>query len=185
MDADPLELFARPLEALGVEYMVTGGWAVAFWGRPRATLDLDLVLRLRGDEVTALASRLPAPEYYVPPLETLAVEANRPEGGHANLLHVASLARADLYFAGEDPLHAWALPRRVALEHRGAIVHVAPAEYVVLRKLQSLSAGGSARHAEDIGEILRHSPRPLDRDFIGHWANRLGVAERWDALCGG
>jgi len=34
------------LENLKIDYFVTGGLAVSVWGRPRATFDIDIVIKL-------------------------------------------------------------------------------------------------------------------------------------------
>lgn len=46
-DPDLVGLFVTPLEALGLQYMVTGGVASVIYGDPRFTRDIDLVLDLR------------------------------------------------------------------------------------------------------------------------------------------
>ena len=39
------DLLVRALEAAPVDYAVVGGFAVAVWGAPRATTDIDLLVR--------------------------------------------------------------------------------------------------------------------------------------------
>jgi len=39
-----LTKIAKELENLKIPYLVTGGIAVAVWGRVRATLDIDIVI---------------------------------------------------------------------------------------------------------------------------------------------
>lgn len=51
---DLLEEFGRA----GVEFVVVGGWAVAFHGRPRATKDIDIVLRGTPDNLARAAEAL-------------------------------------------------------------------------------------------------------------------------------
>jgi hypothetical protein len=51
-----LEAFA----ASGVEYVLVGGYAVIFHGRPRATKDIDLLVSLDGDNREKLARALRA-----------------------------------------------------------------------------------------------------------------------------
>jgi len=55
------EEFARVVDALdssGVEYALVGGLAVAVWGAPRATKDIDLLIR-RDDLAMAMAAVRP------------------------------------------------------------------------------------------------------------------------------
>lgn len=46
------------LEAAGLDYAVVGGFAVAIWGAPRATVDIDLLVR-PGDVDAILAAVRP------------------------------------------------------------------------------------------------------------------------------
>ncbi|MGH8699097.1 MAG: hypothetical protein ACREVS_21595, partial [Burkholderiales bacterium] len=119
---DPLAPFLEPLERLGLPYCVTGSVAASVYGEPRLTADIDVVLLLRVGDIAALRVAFPDASYYVPPDETLQLELSRGIRGMFNLIHHASQFKADVYLAGRDPLHAWALAhrRRIGLEGGGA-----------------------------------------------------------------
>ncbi|MDZ4762310.1 MAG: hypothetical protein SGJ21_14700 [Alphaproteobacteria bacterium] len=106
------------------------------------TADIDIVLVLGMRDIAALRSAFPDADYYVPPDETLLLELARGTRGMFNLIHNASQFKADIYLAARDPLHAWALQnrRRISLGDGGA--WVAPPDYVILRKLETLREGG-------------------------------------------
>lgn len=53
-DPDLLTLFVRPLEELGIRYMVSGSVASTLFGEPRMTHDVDLVAFLDEDAIAAL-----------------------------------------------------------------------------------------------------------------------------------
>lgn len=44
---EPFRIFARHLEKLRVTYMVTGSVAAIYYGEPRLTNDVDIVVSLR------------------------------------------------------------------------------------------------------------------------------------------
>lgn len=135
----PLAPFLEPLERLGLPYCVTGSVAASVYGEPRLTADIDIVLLLKIGDIAALRSAFPDAGYYVPPDETLRLELARDSRGMFNLIHHSSQFKADIYLAGHDPLHAWALEhrRRISLGEGGA--WIAPPEYVILRKLDDLN----------------------------------------------
>jgi hypothetical protein len=161
--------------------MVTGGLAAVIYGHPRLTLDVDLVLRLRQDEVARFTSLWPASEFYVPPLEVVQEERDRPAHGHFNVIHHDSAMRADCYLAGEDEVNGWALARRVLRRIEGEDVSVAPIEAVVLGKLRYYHIGGSDRHLRDVARMLEVSGDAVDRPALESWIDRLGLQEAWDA----
>jgi len=49
---------ASILERFDIEYLVTGGFAVSVWGRPRATFDIDIVIKLGEPKVALLAKHI-------------------------------------------------------------------------------------------------------------------------------
>lgn len=46
------------LDELQIDYYITGGFAVSVWGRPRATFDIDIVVKLVEPKVRPLAEAL-------------------------------------------------------------------------------------------------------------------------------
>ncbi len=175
---DELALFVARLEASGVTYMVTGATAAILYGQPRVTNDLDVVLALDDAGRGALLAAFPETDFYVPPEIVIRAEQARTQRGHFNLIHHESGYKADIYLAGSDPLHAWALPlRRRILWSADLSLWVAPPEYVVLRKLEFFREGGSAKHPADIATI--RSVTGLDHALLDPWLDRLGLREVW------
>jgi hypothetical protein len=176
---EPILLFTRRLNALGLTYMVTGGVAAVVYGEPRLTLDVDVVLVLPHEGIRPLAAASPTGEFYCPPPEVLATEAARPHRGHFNLIHQTTGARAVVYLAGDDPLHAWGLARRRRIEVEGDALLVAPPEYVIVRKLEFHREGGSEKHLRDIAGIVRLSADALDTEAIERLCEARGLREAW------
>lgn len=178
---DELGLFVDRLEAIGAPYMVTGATAAILYGQPRVTNDLDVVLSLSDAARAALLRAFPETEFYVPPESVIQAEQARPQRGHFNLIHLESGYKADIYLAGSDPLHAWALPKRRRLRWTGnKELPVAPPEYVVLRKLEFYREGRSTKHAADIRAIREITG--VDETVLGPWLERLGLASLWREL---
>jgi hypothetical protein len=175
---DEIALFAARLEALGMEYMITGATAAILYGQPRLTNDIDVVLALRDGQVLSLIAAFPENEFYVPPESVIRVEQSRSHRGHFNILHYASGYKADVYLAGSDPLHAWALPLRRRIPWaEGLSLQVASPEYVIIRKLEYFREGGSSKHPADIQAILATSH--VELPAIEHWVARLNLGEQW------
>jgi hypothetical protein len=172
-------VFLRPLNKLGLSYVVSGGVASILYGEPRFTNDVDLVLFLRHDDIRRLAEAFPSPEFYVPPEEVIAVELARPAKGQFNVLHVDTGFKADIYTTGRDDFNAWAFRNSRMLEFKGEMVRVAPPEYVIVRKLEFLREGGSDKHVRDIRSMLKVSGEQIDRAALDEWIQRRGVEAEW------
>ncbi|MDZ7630277.1 MAG: hypothetical protein U5K74_02670 [Gemmatimonadaceae bacterium] len=181
---DLLSRFAAPLTRLGLPYMITGGAAAIVYGEPRLTNDLDVVLAMKPVDADRVAAAFQAADTYVPPVEVLQVEAARRTHGHFNVIHALTSLRADVYIAGDDPLHAWGLERRRTLVVGELEVSIAPAEYVIIRKLEYAAQGGGDRHLRDIRRILERAVVPIDRGVIQQFAADRGLTSIWAALQG-
>ncbi len=178
-DPSLISLFVRPLNQLGVPYLVTGGVATVIYGEPRLTRDIDLVIDLRAQDAPRFAAAWPAAEFYVPPVEVIAEESGRPAHGHFNVIHHDTAMRADVYLAGTDALNAWSFSHRVTRRIDEDEVSLAPIEAVILSKLRYYQMGRSERHLRDIRQMLVISGYLMDRPELERWAARLGVESEW------
>ena len=122
MESNLFLLFLRPLERAGLRYAVTGSVAGMIYGEPRLTHDIDVVIDLPLDRIDALAEQFSEDEFYVPPPEVIAIEVQRAQRGHFNLIHQATGFKADFYPKGRDPLHAWALGSARTIDLEGVAV---------------------------------------------------------------
>lgn len=179
-EPDLIQLFAEPLERIGLRYMITGGVASVVYGEPRFTRDIDVVLELSRADIPRLAQAFGAADFYVPPLETMEEEASRARFGHFNVIHHETALRADVYLQGDDPLHAWAFPRRARVRIGDLDVWMAPLEYVILRKLLYFRDSGSDRHLRDVAAMLRLNESVIDRASLDTWIDRLALGATLD-----
>ena len=112
-------LFIRPLNQIGVRYLVSGSVAAILYGEPRLTHDVDFVVFLRPEDVSRLREVFPANEFYVPPPEVIHAEIARERRGHFNVIHMDTGFKADFYPAGHDEFHAWAISHTRRMDFRG------------------------------------------------------------------
>ncbi|MGB5810413.1 MAG: hypothetical protein WBG86_07785 [Polyangiales bacterium] len=181
-ETDLVLLFTRRLERAGLTYMITGSVAGVFYGEPRVTHDVDLVLALKPDDTARISDSFPLDQFYCPPKEILLREALRAQRGHFNLLHHESGFKADIYLANRDPLHQWALSERRSVEVDGEVLHVAPLEYVIVRKLEFYREGSSEKHVRDIESMCRISGDLIREDILQRWIRNKGLEATWESL---
>ena len=172
-------LFVRPLNQIGVRYIISGSVASILYGEPRLTNDVDFVIFLRADDIVRLREVFPSPEFYTPPPETIAAEIARPAKGHFNVIHADTGFKADFYPAGRDELSAWAFRCSRKMEYRGEPIIVAPPEYVIVRKLEYFREGRSEKHLRDIRAMLAVSGEHLESSELNQWIQRFGLEPEW------
>jgi hypothetical protein len=171
-------LAARHFERLGIPYVVVGSVASAVHGEPRATLDVDITLRMGPGDVAALSSALAA-EFHVDPA---ALKDSVRSGLPSNAIHRTTHVKLDLYVRRNEGIHAEELRRaqRVRLTGaEGSEANVASAEDTVLQKLLWYRKGGevSDRQWRDVLGVLKTRGPDLERAYLDEWAPRLGVLD--------
>jgi hypothetical protein len=178
--AELLRHLVEILEALGVEYMIGGSQASMYYGEPRFTRDIDVVVALRTEHLAAFLGRFPAEEFYVD--EETAREAIR-SAGQFNIIHPGSGLKIDVYVNPDTPYDRTRLTRRQRLPlHPGMGAYFAQPEDVILYKLLYARQGGSELHLRDVLGILRVSGSELDEGYIADWADRLGLRAVWEQI---
>jgi hypothetical protein len=178
---DLYRVLLDPFNKTGLEYMVTGGVAAIAYGEPRLTNDVDIVVRGSASDAPAIIAQFAPDTYYAPPLEVLREELGRPRHGHFNLIHLETGLRADIYVAGDDDLHAWALARRHAESVGGGEIWLAPIEYVIIRKLEYFAQMGSERHLRDVNAMVRISGDLVDRSALERLIRDRRLDTAWEA----
>ena len=177
------EEITRRLENAGINYCIVGGLASIAYGRPRLTLDADLILAMNPDQVASLIEAFPSADFYLPPAEVMQAEVQRESRGHFNIIHQHSALRADCYLPGRSELARWELAHRQRLPLGSSQAWFAPPESVIVHKLVFHREGGSEKHLEDIRGILVGTQ--VDRKIIADWIEQLGLAESWSAAASG
>jgi hypothetical protein len=88
------------------------------------------------------------------------------------LIHHETCFRADVYLAGKDRLHHWGLLNRKSVQLEDQAIWVAPAEYVILRKLEYYREGWSEKHLRNIAGILDVSGATLNAAWLAGGTDR-------------
>ena len=174
-----VDTFVSRLEKLGIPYVVTGAVASIIYGEPRLTNDVDLIVMMETEDIERFVQAFPSTEFYCPPAEVLKIEIRRPQRGHFNLIHHDTGTKADIYLAGEDELHRWALSKRRDMVVEGERVRVAPPEYVIVRKLEYYREGGSEKHLRDIAGMVELSCEEIDFKQLEEFIHRYRLEKEW------
>lgn len=178
-----LDLITTRLEAAGIAYCLVGGLAAIAYGRPRLTLDADMVIALRPEHVSALEAAFSPEDFYLPPREVLLTEMEREARGHFNILHQHSALRADCYLPGKSPLARWELAHRHRLEGPWGSAWFSPPEAVIVHKLLFYREGRSEKHLDDIRAMLDADAVP-EPTVLQEWIVRLGLDAEWRIVNG-
>jgi hypothetical protein len=167
------------LAATGTQVFVGGSIAAMWYGEPRSTLDIDLVIRAGPADAERIAQAFPPEEYYVPPLEALQRELGRARDGQFNILDLQSGLKADVYVAGDDPLIAFGFQTATPRDLSGVTMNMASATYIVAMKLHYFGISSQEKHLRDIRSLLSVSPQEVDIERVAEWAKTFHLEATW------
>jgi hypothetical protein len=177
--AELLRYLVETLEDLGLEYMVGGSHAAMYYGEPRLTRDVDVVVRLPRERLPALLQRFPPGEFSV---DADAASAAVDASSQFNIIHPDSGQKIDVYVNPDTPYDRARLARRQKLPLRpGVDAYFARPEDVILYKLLYAREGGDL-HVRDVLGIIRVSGPDLDERYVAEWGARLGLTETWEQV---
>ena len=166
------------LDAAGIPHMLTGSFAAAFHGAPRATQDIDLVIAPTADQLNAFVAAVPPAGYYVD--RDTALEAFRTEGLF-NLIDLELGWKIDLVVRKRRPFSQVEFDRRQAVHAWGRLLQVATVEDLMVAKLEWAKLGESDRQIDDVTALLRLRGEEVDRGYIERWVGELGLTAQWNS----
>jgi len=157
----------------GVRYMIVGSMASTYYGPPRTTQDIDVVVELTASSLSQLLGVVDRDRYYV--AEDAAASAVA-KGGLFNIIDLRTTWKFDLIIRRDRPFSREEFARRRSVSIDGVRVEMASPEDTVLSKLEWASAGESDRQLRDAASVLEVVGTAIDDAYLDVWAEDLGVA---------
>ena len=184
----------QTLEAIDAPYMIIGAFAATVYGITRTTYDIDIVVKLNEEHITALVAAYPLPRYYADPEQ---MRESIQLGIMFNIIDTSRGEKADLVPLTMAPRYRQAFQRRVR-----QIVQVpgiepfkvwcARPEDVIVGKLMAWDEGRSRKHETDIYEMMVFHylgvdpalSAGFDEVYVNAQARTLGedVVELWETV---
>ena len=172
-----LRYFTAVLEQLGLPYFVTGSVATIFFGEPRFTNDIDIVVDFPASRISAFCEAFPSNDFY---MSEEAVRRAVTSKGQFNVIHPASGLKVDVMVPSPSAFNRsrFARARRLRPAPDFEAVFATP-EDVILKKLEYYRDGGSEKHLRDITGVLKISGAKIDLVYVDEWSRRLGLSDVW------
>lgn len=174
-ELDILRIVGDRLEASTVPFMLTGSFALGYYGKPRMTRDLDFVVALLDGEVDGLVKAF-SPDFYIDEDATRsAVKAQ----SMFNLMHLDSAIKVDLIVRKDSQYRQVEFERRKAVDLAGVRTWITSREDLILSKLVWARDSHSEMQLRDVRTLL---DEPVDRLYLTHWARILNVEGMLDEV---
>jgi hypothetical protein len=174
--SEVLRRITTALDRAGIAYMLTGSFASAHHGVPRSTLDIDVVIAAKPEQLQAFVNSLPTGEYYAD--LNAALEAHKRESLF-NVIDLATGWKIDLIIRKSRAFSLEEFDRRQRVELQDLPLFVTSAEDVVIAKVEWSKLAQSQRQIEDVAAILCLRWETLDLPYVERWISALDLDKEW------
>lgn len=159
------------LENLKIPYMLTGSFAVNFYGIPRTTHDIDVVVQIGLADADPLARHFPSDFYADAEMIRGAIEQHL----MFNIVDPGSGLKIDFWILKPDAYDSERFRRRRRQTILGHAVWMPSPEDVILSKLSWYKQAQTDKHLNDAQGVWELQKETLDRPYLRLWAERLSV----------
>ena len=167
-ELEVLKIISERLEESRIPFMLTGSFALGYYGKPRMTRDLDFVVALLEFHVGQLVKAF-SPDFYIDEDEArTAIKAQR----LFNLMHLSSGIKVDLIVRKDSEYRQLEFSRRRPVDLAGVATWITSREDLILSKLVWARDANSDLQKRDVQSLLDES---VDWAYLKDWAQKLDV----------
>ena len=161
----------------GIPFMLTGSMAMNYYAAPRMTRDIDVVVVLELKDVETVVKAF-TPDYYLP-AETLAESVTRQT--MFNLIHMETVIKVDCIVRKDTAYRRLEFERRRRISIQDFQTFIVSKEDLILSKLIWAKDSHSEMQLRDVKNLLGTD---YDREYLGRWAQDLGVGDLLQEVAG-
>ncbi len=177
----PLEVLLQAvnrLDRLDIPYMLSGALATSFYGKPRSTHDIDLLVEIGEADIDRLCEAF-KDDFYIS--KEMMLEALRLRSMF-NLIHNETATKVDLWMLEDSPFDRERFSRRTVENLEGSLVHISTPEDLIIVKLDWFKRTDIHKHYEDALGIIQIQRDSLGVGYIRAWCERQSTAGLFDRL---
>ena len=169
---ETLRDFVEKMNALGVDYMVTGSYAMSAYGEIRMTRDIDVVLQLKEKDIRLLVDQF-QDEYYI------SEESVRRAVELRSMFNVVSLmhgGKVDCIIGKDSEFANASFARGYKQFVAGVEFWTITKEDLIISKLDWARESHSEIQIRDIANLTTEE---YDSAYVADWLTRLELREVW------
>ena len=163
------------LNRLNLPYMLTGAFAVTYYGEPRTTHDLDIVVLLAPADIARVKAAL-EPAFSV---DVESIKAAMREGSAFNAIHEETGFKVDFWMLKGGEYDQTAFARRVRVNLLGAEMFLPSPEDVIVTKLEWYRLSDVDKHYFDAQGVAAVQKDQLDTAYIIRWCGAKSLSDLW------
>ena len=179
--AELLKIITSFLKKNRIPYMITGAWSAIFYGRPRASHDVDFVVELHQKDVKraiGIFKKLPQTFFMQPDaiLEAIGQQSM------FNIIHLPTMLKFDFWILSDDQFDKSRFKRRIKVKILNQLMEMASAEDTIIQKLRWYKMGKIEKHLVDAAFVYKVQKDSLDTNYLADWVKKLGLGRYFQRL---
>jgi len=167
-ELDILKLVASRLHDAEFDYMLSGSVALTFYGKPRMTRDIDIVVVIPLTAVDRFVE-LFEQDFYID--KDMAADAIRNQSMF-NIIHLETVIKVDFIIRKNQEYRILEFNKRKKMQLEDQEISVVSLEDLIISKLYWAKDSFSEMQIKDIVSLI---DLDFDMDYVEEWCARLGL----------
>jgi len=167
-ELDVLKLVARRLDDAKIDYMLSGSTALAFYGKPRMTRDIDIVIVIPLREVDRFVGFFDQ-DFYID--RDMVADAIRHQSMF-NIIHLETVIKIDFIIRKNREYSILEFNNRKKIKLEDQEISVVSLEDLIISKLYWAKDSFSEMQIKDIVNLI---DLDFDMGYVKEWCSRLGL----------
>lgn len=172
---ETLRNFVERAGRLGIEYMVTGSFAMSAYGEIRSTRDIDIVVQLRENQATSLVNSFEG-DYYISETSVRRAIVRR---GMFNMIRQPFGEKIDCIVQKDTEFARTSFSRRRLAKVSDVEFWTTTKEDLIVAKLEWSRDSRSELQIRDIANL---TSTEYDSEYLERWVDRLALSEIWNEV---
>ncbi len=181
VQAKLLKAITSFLSSSKIPYIITCTWSTIYYGRRRASHDIDFVVELPIENIAKtvqLFSQLP--EDFMIQLETIqeAIENKN----QFQVVHLPTMLKMDFWILTDEEFDKQRFIRRKKIKLFSQFMQMATPEDTIIQKLIWYSKGQTEKHLVDAAFVLQIQRKNLDQKYLQSWIKKLKLGKYYKKM---
>ncbi len=178
---DLVEFFVKLLDKYQINYLLTGSFAVSYYGYPRATHDIDFIVEIkRRDSQKIIEACKQLGDSFI--VDHSKIRKAIIKSSEFNILHPETGIKMDFWIVEQNEFEKNKFKRKKTISLDGQKINIISAEDLILTKLLWSKEVRSERHLRDCVGILKVQKNNLDRSYLDWWIRKLKLKELFEQI---
>jgi len=154
--------------------MITGAWSVIYYGRPRASHDIDFVVEINQKDInkTLNAVKKLSEDFLI---QADAIKEAVKNKDMFNILHLPTALKLDFWLLTEDLFDKSRFSRKRRVKILDQFMEISSPEDTILQKLRWYKEAKIEKHLIDAAFVYQVQKKNLDMEYLKKWIENLKI----------